>query len=44
MPDEGGMDVDGIGIVLGEKLIGLHLNLTWEHHLITKDSLWLIGA
>ena len=44
LPDEGGMDVDGIGIVLGEKLIGLHLNLTWEHHLITKDSLWLIGA
>lgn len=44
LPDEGGMDVNGIGIVLGEKLIGLHLNLTWEHHLITKDSLWLIGV
>ena len=44
LPDEGGVDVDGIGIVLAEKLISRHLNLTWEHHLITEDSLWLIGV
>ena len=44
LPDEGGVDVNGIGIVLAEKLIGRHLKLTWEHHLITEDSLWLVGV
>ena len=39
LPDEGGTDVGGIGIVLAEKLIARHLHLTWEHHLITADSL-----
>ena len=43
LPDEGGVDVGGIGIVLAEKLISRHLHLTWEHHLITADSLWLVG-
>lgn len=43
LPDEGGIDVGGIGTVLAEKLIGQHLHLTWEHHLITEDSLWLVG-
>lgn len=42
--DEGGVDVNGIGIVLAEKLISQHLNLAWEHHLITEDSLWLVGV
>ena len=44
LPDEGEMDVDGIGIVLAEKLIGRHLKLTWKHHLITPDDLWLIDV
>ena len=44
LPDEGGVDVDGIGMVLAEKLIFRHLQLTWEHHLITEDSLWLVGV
>ncbi len=44
LPDEGGADVGGIGIVLAEKLISRHLKLTWEHHLITADSLWLVGV
>ena len=44
LPDEGGIDVGGIGMVLAEKLISRHLKLTWEHHLITTDSLWLIGV
>ena len=44
LPDEGGIDVGGIGIVLAEKLISRHLNLIWEHHLITADSLWLVGV
>ena len=44
LPDEGGTDVGGIGIVLAEKLIARHLHLTWEHHLITMDSLWLVGV
>lgn len=43
LPDEGGIDVGGIGTVLAEKLIGQHLHLIWEHHLITEDSLWLVG-
>lgn len=44
LPDEGGVDVGGIGIMLAEKLISRHLALTWEHHLITADSLWLVGV
>ena len=44
LPDEGGVDVNGIGIVLAEKLVARHLKLTWEHHLITEDSLWLVGV
>lgn len=44
LPDEGGADVGGIGIVLAENLISQHLKLTWEHHLIIKDSLWLVGV
>ena len=44
LPDEGGVDVNGIGIVLAQKLISRHLNLTCEHHLITEDSLWLVGV
>ena len=43
LPDEGGIDVNSIGIVLAEKLISRHLKLTWEHHLIAEDSLWLVG-
>lgn len=44
LPDEGEMDVNGIGIVLAEKLIGRHLRLTWKHRLITLDNLWLIDV
>ena len=44
LPDEGGVDVNSIGIVMAEKLISRHLKLTWEHHLITEDSLWLVGV
>ena len=44
LPDEGCLDVGGIGIVLAEKLISRQLHLTWEHHLITADSLWLVGV
>ena len=44
LPDEGDVDVNSIGIVLAEKLISRHLKLTWEHHLITTDSLWLVGV
>ena len=44
LPDEGGVNVNGIGMVLAEKLIARHLKLTWEHHLVTEDSLWLVGV
>ncbi len=44
LPDEGGVNVNGIGMVLAEKLISRHLKLTWTHHLITKVSLWLVGT
>lgn len=44
LPDEGGVDVSGIGTLLAEKLISRHLKLTWEHHLITANSLWLVDV
>ena len=44
LPDEGGTDVNGIGMGLAEKLIARNLKLTWEHHLIISDSLWLVGV
>ena len=44
LPDEGERDVCDIGMDLAEKLIGRHLNLAWEEHLITEDSLWLVGV
>ena len=44
MPDDGGVDVNGIGMVLCEKLLVRHLKLTWEHSLITEGSLWLVGV
>lgn len=44
LPDEGGVDVNGIGTVLAEKLLSRHLGLIWVHHLITEDSLWLVGV
>ena len=44
LPDEGERDVNGIGMDLAEKLVGRHLSLTWEEHLITEDSLWLVGV
>lgn len=44
LPDEGGIDVNGIGMLLAEKLIGRHLKITWEHHLIAVNSLWLVGV
>lgn len=44
LPDDGGVDVNGIGMVLCEKLLAHHLKLTWEHCLITADSLWLVGV
>ena len=43
MPDDGGIDVNGIGMMLSEKLLTRYLKLTWEHHLITENSLWLVG-
>ena len=44
LPDEGERDVNDIGMELAERLIGRHLSLTWEEHLITEDSLWLVGV
>lgn len=44
LPDEGSIDVNGIGMGLAEKLIARNLKLTWEHHLIVSDSLWLVGV
>ena len=44
LPDEGGIDIGEIGMALAERLISRYLSLTWEHHLITVDSLWLVGV
>lgn len=30
--------------MLAEDLISRHLKLTWEYHLVTEDSLWLVGV
>lgn len=43
MPDEGSIDSE-LGMELSERLIARHLKLTWEHHLITEDSLLLVGV
>ena len=43
MPDEGAIDSE-LGMALSERLIARHLNLTWEHRLITQDSLLLVGV
>ena len=43
LPDDGGVDVNGLGMMLTEKLVARHLKRTWEHHLITEDSLWVVG-
>lgn len=44
LPDEGGVDIDTIGMLQAEKLIGRNLNITWQHRLITADGLWLVGV
>ena len=43
MPDEGAIDSE-LGMDLSERLIARHLNLAWEHRLITEDSLLLVGV
>lgn len=43
MPDEGAIDSE-LGMALSERLIARHLKLTWEHRLITQDSLLLVGV
>ena len=43
MSDEGAIDSE-LGMALSERLIARHLNLTWEHRLITEDSLLLVGV
>ena len=43
MPDEGTIDSE-LGMALSERLITRHLNLAWEHRLITEDSLLLVGV
>ena len=43
LPDDGSVDVNDIGMGLAEKLLARHLGVTWEHHLITEHSLWLVG-
>lgn len=43
MPDEGTIDSE-LGMALSERLIARHLNLAWEHRLITQDSLLLVGV
>ena len=43
MPDEGTIDSE-LGMALSERLIARHLDLAWEHRLITEDSLLLVGV
>lgn len=43
MMGEIGADIKDMGPFTGEKIIGRHLHITWEHRLITTDALWLVG-
>lgn len=43
LPDEVRPDIGSMGPYTGEKIIGHHLHITWEHRLIAEDGLWLIG-
>ena len=44
LPDEGGGDIDALGMTQAEKLIGRNLKIVWQYRLITADSLWLVGV
>lgn len=44
LPEEGEVNVGGIGMVLAEKLVARHLHLTWEHRFIAEGSLWLVDV
>lgn len=43
IPEEGEY-VGYTGMVLAETLLSKRMSLTWEHHLITEDSLWPVGV
>ena len=44
LPSEVGTDVADIGMALSERLLSRHIKYTWEHSLITANSLWLVGV
>lgn len=44
LPTEGETDTAYLGMTLSEKLLERHLRITWEHHLIMKEGLWLVGV
>lgn len=44
MMGEIGPDIKDMGPFTGEKIIGRHLHITWEHRLITTNALWLVDV
>lgn len=44
LPDEVRPDIKDMGPYTGEKVIGKHLQIAWEHRVIAEDALWLVGV
>lgn len=44
LPDEVMPDIREIGLYTGEKILRQNLHIAWEHRVIAKDALWLVGV
>lgn len=44
LPDEVRPEIKDMGPYTGEKIIGHHLQIVWEHRVIARDALWLVGV
>lgn len=44
LPDESSMEVHDIGSELAEQIIRQSLGLSWEHHLLEENGLWLVDV
>lgn len=44
LPDEVRPEIKDIGPYTGEIIIAKHLQIAWEHRVIARDALWLVGV
>lgn len=44
LPDEGGTEIYDIGWDVGEALLRRNTGISWVHHLIMEDGLWLLDV